>query len=221
MLRRTLLLTAFIFAATAGHAVAQTEPQTILTWRATTYVPGFYGGKTLPVPGSKIVVGLDLLQSGRPANLSGKTIYWYLGDKFIAGGVGLTRLALTVPDTLVSTIQVRAALPEDGIAKTLTIPVSEPRAVIQPPSPDRRVHSSTFSLTAWPYFFNVSSAGQLTFDWKLAGQDASSSGDPDKLDVTVTAGTRKGSAFPITLRIANPGKSFEFARGELTFTFDP
>jgi hypothetical protein len=216
-----VLLAVLLFAAKTAQGDTSGTP--LLTWRAVSFTPSFYAGRALPISGTKIIAAVDMIDGGKPVSLSNQTIYWYLNDQFISGGVGLTRFAFTIPEGVLANIQVRAALPnyQDGIAKTVVIPVTVPQAVIESPVTDRKIRTQSFSLKAWPYFFNVKSTADLNFKWLFDGQEPVAGQTPDRLDVSVAPGTAKGTVLPVSLRIVNPATSFEFGNKEASFTFDP
>jgi hypothetical protein len=194
-----------------------------LTWRAATYIPAEYDGRALPTPGSNIVVAIDVIQNGKPIDLSAETIYWYVGGSYIAGGTGLTRTAVSVPDIISQNqMTVRVSLPETlgGLARTITIPIAQPQAVITvtPPDPATANRDLSFDVEAKTYFFTVNDPDQLNFNWKVNNQAPSSFNDPMHLHINIPQGTAPGTKLNVRLKVDNITHAFETAVRELILT---
>ena len=71
------------------YVSAQSRPDVVVTWNASSYAPGGYPGKILPSVGSTIRVSFEALSDGKFLNLSKQMIYWYLNDDLIASGEGV------------------------------------------------------------------------------------------------------------------------------------
>ncbi len=222
---RGFLLALTLVAVAATPALAQTtELRPLLTWRAVTYVPDYYSRKALPIAGSDVIVALDLLDRGRPANLSSETVYWYLNDRFVSSGTGMTRISLKAPESAGrSVMEVRAVLPEfrGGIAKTIRVPIFSPEVVIDHSILNRRLTTTSFDLRAQAFFFNVSRIEELSIIWKANGKEPATFTDPEHLRVTLADNVLPRTTIPVSLRIQNPYASFEFATVETLFTYEP
>ncbi len=220
------MLLGSIFAASvfAVSAFAQTSPPQIwITWRAVTYLPDNYQGRALPVPGATVIAAVDMMEGGRPANLSGQTTYWYLNDQVLQTGMGLTRIKFTVPSgTTGGAIALKITMPDykDGITKTIRIPVSSPEAVVQE-VPGNRIQSRSFTLHALPYYFNVADPALLDVKWSVRGSAIPSSGNPFELTVSLDQEVEAGTRLPVHLRIENPDGSFEFTNQDINLLFSP
>ena len=193
-----------------------------LTWRAATYIPAEYNGRALPTPGSNVVVAIDVIHNGKPMDLSQETIYWYISGSYIAGGRGLARTAITIPDIISQNqISIRVSLPETlgGLARTITIPVALPQTVITVLPPDPAANRDlSFDVQARPYFFTVNDPSQLNFNWTVNNQAPSSFNDPMHLHINIPQGTATGSKLNVRLKVENLAHAFEVAVRELILT---
>ena len=221
-MRRTILLAAIVvIAALPFFSRAQSQPYIFLTWKAETYVPPHYPGKALPIPNSKITVAVDLVDQGRVVDLSSETTYWYLNDAFLTGGAGITRVAITAPDTLgKNTIRLRVALPnyQGGVMKSVTIPVTLPEIVIEHALPRKEVRGETLEVRGWPYFFNVRDLSELLLSWSVAGKEPEPYPDPSALRVSVRGSLPSGARIPVRFGAENPEHRFETANKADVFT---
>ncbi|MBI2623300.1 MAG: hypothetical protein HYW65_01870 [Candidatus Liptonbacteria bacterium] len=200
------------------HAYAQTEPQVIISWQAHTYTPPGYAGKALSTGGSKVSASLDVLHGGKLADLSGETFYWYLNNRLISRGRGLTSVSLRAPEELRGSFSLRVeALSYRGgaLLRAVNIPIVRPEAVLAAPFPDAKV-SSPLSLRGIPFFFNVTDPLELVTRWTVNGAPASQTGNPTELTATIQGAA--GSALSIALSFLNPAFDFEAAQASATFT---
>ncbi|MBM3256880.1 MAG: hypothetical protein FJY98_00920 [Candidatus Liptonbacteria bacterium] len=187
---------------------AQSAPQVIISWRASTFTPAGYLGKPLPTAESRIEASVEALQNGRLIDLSKETIYWYVDNNFVSGGTGIHSTFFRTPPLKFSPISLRVEIPtlKEGVIKGITIPVVFPEAVMQTPSTPLR---PPLALKGLPFFFNVDFAEILSFDWIVNGEKAAASGEPDVLTIkTVPA----GAALNVTLSIYNPFSEIEAAK---------
>ena len=171
--RLTAIIAFAIFIAAPAGAGAQTPPtQTLVTWQAETYAPESFSGKIMPTSDSAITVGVDLIDFGKRVDLSPYKVYWYLDEKFYQGAPGLSRIRFTAPHFIGETaVKVRVLIVDykSGVGKTVNIPLVVPEVVIQSSNPGLAASAVPFTLQAYPYFFNVQSAFDLNYSWKLRG----------------------------------------------------
>ena len=97
--------------AVSYFASAQTRPQIVISWRAESYAPPAYSGKILPTAGSPITVSFDVIDGGKPANLSGQIIYWYLNSDLIENRNGVQSVTFNAPSRAPSILELRIELP--------------------------------------------------------------------------------------------------------------
>ncbi len=195
-----------------------------LTWRAATYVPADAAVRPLPVPNSKIIAALDVIENGIPVDISKQTVYWYVNDTLATGGVGLSRVTISVPNALGGdSFTLRASLPDykGGLGKTIEVPVVNPLVVIRGTNAEGTIENSPFLVWAKPYFFDVNSIDELAVSWKVNGVAPQSYRDPFILNVSLDKDTPTGSAITFDVRITNPAKVLEFATARTAFTFTP
>lgn len=206
-----LLACAFIAAAHGGalnRASAQGTPAKLLvTWQADTYVPDGFSGKVMPSSDSQIVIGVDLINSGKRVDLSPYKVFWYIDEHFYQGAAGLARISLAAPHLIGEnfiTVRVLITNYGTGVGKTITIPVVAPEVVIQSSAPSLAASAAPFTLQAYPYFFNVRDLSQLSFSWSLNGQNV---GNQNPFVATREMADKGPSQ--IQLSVSNPARLIE------------
>ncbi|MDE2019659.1 MAG: hypothetical protein KGJ13_04940 [Patescibacteria group bacterium] len=206
-------------------ASAQTSgPQFLLTWAAqNSYIPPDYAGKALPNQGSKITASVALVgANGQLVNIKNQTIYWYLNDAFVGGGIGMQTVTLTPFAGAPAYMTLKVELPDYNgnlLAHSIQIPVIKPKAVIEIQHVNGQFSSNPLVLTGTPYFFNITDPSQLSYQWSVNGQTPSSAENPETLQVNLSQGTPSNSVFAITLSITNPTDAMSAADStNLTYT---
>lgn len=216
-----IILAGVVSLGLALGAKGQTAPSVWITWRAATYTPADYRGRTLPIDNSNIVAAVDVLDRGRFVDLSQQTIYWYVNDSYVNGGTGMTRTVISVPGAADrGGLSIRVSLPDyaGGIAKTMPISVLSPQVIIQAPATES---SNKFTIRGLPFYFNVDSKNNLNFAWDVAGNKPSTYNDPELLNITLDSATRGGTNIPISLNVTNPNGTFETAEANVSITYQP
>jgi hypothetical protein len=226
-----LLLVIFFFGTgLTSKSRAQTpEPKFLVTWRARSYVPSQYKGKTLPTLGSQITVAFDAINQGKVVDLSKRTIKWYLGENILGSGKGMQTITVLAPfdnyGTMSLTIELSSCtdydcknklLPDSMIIKSLDIPIVEPEAVIEAPFPGGVFSSYLPQVKGIPYFFNISSPSQLTFTWNVNGETPQNAEDPSNLTISLNQDVQPGSTVDVGLTLRNPNNVLTFAEAEST-----
>lgn len=198
-------LTLFISSYSVASAAA---PQFFATWRAESFTPSWYAGKTYPTKGTPVRVSFELIDSGKIADLSNTIVRWYVDDTLAKNendGRGIKTLAFSVPDYAGQETQVRISIPSyrggDSLNSIVHIPVQSPRIVIDAPYPDRQIAAGDTAFTLVPFFFNISTLDNLTIGWSANGtasqaQGASSAAFTFRLDPKTPSG------FGVTLQAA-------------------
>lgn len=225
MLRSRLAV--FLIVGTAVGAVyfyahAATGPFFLITWKTGTYVPSTYTGKALPIPHSPVTVSFDVIRDGKPVNLSQNLVYWYLDDELIQSGRGIQQITVTAPEAPQRSMDVRVELPDYGngsLLETVTIPVVQPKIVIDAPYPSGRFTANAFGLSAAPYYFNIHSPAELALQWIVNDAPVSSDGDRTKLTVAMGDTAKPGSTFDVRLNAKNPRIFLEGNSSEITLTY--
>ena len=180
-------------------------PKVFLTWKTNTYVPSGFPGKAMPTAGSQIIASAELVDNGKPADLSKQNVYWYQNNNFIAGGYGLQTVTFRAPDIAGGTIDLRVEFPnysKGAQLKTIAIPIVKPEAVIESPFPYGKFSSSPIQLLGQPYFFNADTISKLNFNWTVNGQVPSGAENPQNLNVKFNS-MLPNSALSISFSIEN------------------
>lgn len=205
-------------------AKAQTaQPQLLITWKAgDSYAPTSYVGKVLPNITSQITASVQAFSGGTPINLSGQTIYWYLDDNLLGGGVGAQQTTFqpygTAPNTLTLRVEV-PNYPGGLLIHEIDIPVVQPQAVIEAPYPQNQFSGTQVNLLAVPYFFATTSSDALAYSWSVNGQNTPGTENPNSLQVNMPASTDPGFSLGVLLTIQNPIDSSS-ATGQLNLTYE-
>lgn len=149
---------------------AQAAPEFMATWQAFSYTPADYEGRTLPNGETPIEMAFELLENGRPANLSRTEVRWFVGSNLIASGTNLRAILFTPPALNRDAHRIRIEIPNfrgSSLTHRFTIPVVNPEIIIETPI-DIATRRAIF-FTARPFFFNVTSLSQLAFTWNING----------------------------------------------------
>lgn len=193
-------------------ATAQTsQPQFIVTWRASkSFAPSSYQGRILPNQGSSITASLGLISQGKFVNLNSQTIYWYLNDNLLGGGVGKRQITFQPYGGAPNTLALKVELPNYNgglLLHQIAIPIVQPTAVIRAPYPNEQFSGSSVAVQALSYFFNASSAASLAFSWSVNGQAAANAENPSSAQINFTADPPVGSVTNVSLTVRNPSDS--------------
>jgi hypothetical protein len=197
-------------------------PQLFVTWRAATYTPADYQGKALPTWNSLVTISFELLSNGKPVDLSKQTVYWYLSDSLLKGGVGLQTLSLVTPQNSQDTLSLKVEIPNFGgnmLDKDINIPIVAPRAVVNAPYPEGKFSVTSAEVQALPYFFNVQDPLALSYDWNVNGATPPGAEDPTVLTTTINSDAPSGANLNIILFIKNPKNDSETAASNINLTY--
>ncbi len=194
-----------------AQSVPAAAPKIFLTWRTNTYVPSGFSGKAMPTAGSQIAASAELIDNGKPVNLSKQNVYWYQDNNFIAGGYGSQAVVFRAPDVAGGTIDLRVEFPnysKGAQLKTIAIPIVKPEAVIESPFPYGKFSSSPIQLLGQPYFFNADTISKLNFNWTVNGQAPSGAENPQNLNVKFNS-MSPDSALSVSLSIQNTDSRYQ------------
>jgi len=212
----------------SGPALAQTSagPQFMITWQASgSYVPPGYIGKALPNQGSKISASVALVSNGQLVNLGKRTVYWYLNDTLIGGGIGVQNISFTPFGGAPNFMTLKVEIPNYNgnlLLHAIQIPLVEPKAAIEAQHVNGKFSSNPLALTGTPYYFNTADPSSLTYQWSVNGQSPATAENPQTLQVNLDQGTPSGSSFAVALTIANPADTMTAAdTANLTYVKQP
>lgn len=145
------------------------------SWQTKTYTPDWYIGKALPTYQSFINVTFELIEDGKPADLSKTIVRWYVGDvlyKNELNGLGIKNITVYNQKYGGDVTDIKISLPEyktGVLEKTISIPIKDPEVVIDVPFFEKRVPKGENKIFAWPFFFNTLVAGNLNLQWTVDG----------------------------------------------------
>lgn len=198
-----------------GLAKAQSIPEFMITWKADSYTPSDYQGKILPSPGSAINLSLELINNKQLVNLSDYEIRWFINNKLQAKNWGLKNLTYKIDELeredqniLIKIMNYQGK----DLEKLITIPLVMPEVIIRP------INIGLFK--ALPFFFNVTSPNQLSFNWLINNQAPDKDGeDPNLLKLSNIQEAPPDFPTNIVINIANTLNKLENAKGILNFKF--
>jgi len=205
-------------AAAAAQAVLGTEG--ILTWQAESYVPQGYRGKALPTQSSFVKAAFELLENGKPADLSNRELRWFLNDTLFAKGrtIKTIRFQASIGNDNSHFVRVQVT---DGrnilFEKATEISVVRPRVNILPPFRENKIDRGTHEFNVIPFFFNVRSLSDLFFTWTVNNQTPSAEGvdEPSKLSVPIASDVPAGVPLTLSVFVSNKSDPLESASREL------
>lgn len=114
-------------------AFALGAPTGIITWKATTYSPKGFSGRSLPPAGAPIDAHVTLTDTGTIADLSEAMIRWYANGELLTSGIGKTSFSFVAPGAGQDMVQIRVSLPDYAASPIDTfrdIPVVRPDIAI-------------------------------------------------------------------------------------------
>lgn len=177
----------------AGQARAETEIWT--TWHAKNYVPASYKGRALPSYKSPVVVTLNLIEDGRPADIRKNEITWVINGRYVQSGTGMSRITFESGRQEIQKIDVTIAkYKNQNISKLIIIPTAKPEIIVDLPSINRTVKRGDNIINALPYFFNVDTLGDINLEWRTFGETFAGSGNTAGSITLNTSNESAGSA---------------------------
>lgn len=217
-----LFLISFVSLSLFKNAKAASTPQFLVTWKSTaSYVPPGYSGKALPSYGSKVTADFELVSNGKILDLSDQTIYWYLNDTLIGGGVGVQQLTFPLYGTPPNSLDLRIELPtydsNQYLIHTVEIPYANPSVVLYAPYPNGNFSTNPVDFTALPFFFNTSSS-HLSYTWTVNGETGANAENPETAQITLPKGTASGASITVSIAIQGSTGS-DTANTQSTLTY--
>jgi hypothetical protein len=141
---------------------------------------------------------------------SRQTIYWYLNDTLVGGGIGVQQVAFPPLGDAPNTMNLRITIPNYNgatLVQAINIPMVLPRAVIYAPYPNGQFSQNPLTIQALPYFFNISNPSTLAYSWSVNDQSGSNAENPQEAQISLPKGTPSGTSLAVSLNIENPGDS--------------
>jgi len=192
----------------------------IVSWKSGSGVPMWYQGKSLPTYQSPIAFSVVAVGKGSSAgqiiSLKNTQIKWSVNSKYIGGGQGVQTViynnkTIFPGGDLNVSVSVESQDSQTGskffVTKYFTVPIVEPKVIIQG-APFNYLFSSgaDIVLNAIPFFFNVSSTDDLTFNWSINGQKKTEADNTSSISIHV--GDTTPASARIDLSVTNPSGSF-------------
>lgn len=202
---------------------AQTAPQFLVSWQANSYVPSWYAGKIFPTKDTAVEISFELLDDGKPANLSKIAIRWYINDKLVkneSDGLGIKYLKFIANDYPGQDTEIRISIPSyknfGPLDEIITIPIVKPQAVIVASYPNKEIIAGKSVFEAIPFFFSVKDSKKIFYRWFVDNREVSDLGDNFKvLDLNIPSEAPKGTIINVKAMIKNLFKDLEFASANL------
>ncbi len=209
------------FMSQIGHAqiAAQTIPQFLVSWQADSYAPAWYQGKIFPTKDSQVDVSFELVDNGKPADLSKTAIRWYINDKLVKNekdGLGIKYLKFIAADYPGQKTEIRISIPSyknfGPLDKIISIPIVKPEAVINAVYPKGEIIAGQSVFEAIPFFFSAKNLNQIFYRWFVDNKEVSDLGENfNILDLNIPLEAPKGTVINIKTTIKNLFKELEFA----------
>ncbi len=209
-----------------NFSYAQVIPQFLISWEAQNYVPDWYAGKILPTAGTNIEVSFELIDNGKPADLSDVKVRWYINDKLVKNennGLGIKKINFITPNYFGQETEVRIAVVDYAnigfIDKMINIPIVRPEAVVSAPYADNKIKTGESIFELFPFFFTTDNKENFSVQWSvLDKQPKSQKDDPFRLSLNVDPQTPVDSIINLSVVINNITKTLESASKTINLT---
>jgi len=218
-----LILTINSLILLTSQANAQTAPEFLISWKALSYAPASYQGKIFPTNNTPAEVGFDVIDNNKVINLSKSEINWELNGKFLTSGIGL-KTARFNSGAQEQTIRITILDYKDqNLISTVLIPSFRPEIIIESKILDKKIKGEEHDFTALPYFFNIVNSSELSFNWKINGDQISgSAGNPGALSLNLGSRAQSGNVdIILSVIVKNIFDEFESAIKKSYFTAAP
>lgn len=123
----------------------------------------------MPSFGTKIYLALEAIRDGKLLDLSSTPIEWRKNGDLIKRGSGQNEAVVSFSETdATGFVSVSATFEDKTIQKSISIPVTDPKLVLEIPFYKNIVPKNTdISILAMPYFFNTTSFNDFSFSWQV------------------------------------------------------
>ncbi len=218
----------------ANLSSAQTQPQFMISWKAYNYAPSWYQGKNFLIYSTPVEIAFELLENDKIVNLSNYEIRWYINNSLFIKGQGIQTILFSPKNQAGNNIEVWISIVNynsingtctscggKDLNKIIYIPVKNPEVIIDSPYLTGTVKiGGAYKIKALPFFFNVNSLKNLSFDWLVNNQTVFS-GDgqsPDVLNLNVSTSTPSGLQIDVNVAVSNVLDTIESAAKKLKLT---
>lgn len=152
-----------------SFSVKAADPELIVTWKADNFYPTSYTGKAIPSYGTKIYLSVEAIQDGKLLDIKKSTIEWRKNGERIRKGEGEKEAVLVFSENdRTNFVSVSVDINNTQIQKSITIPTTEPKLILEVPYLNNIVPKNTdISITAVPYFFNAKTFDDFNFSWQI------------------------------------------------------
>jgi hypothetical protein len=216
---KKIVFVAVLVFSMAGVVGAQTQTgQAIITWHANNFYPSDYEGKPLATQNTSVSLSVAVVRNGKPLDLSQATITWYVDEKFLNEGKGLTRTTMSATKTYGDQhlVRVRVLSGNDSYESSINLPIAKYQVVVPVPLPNQAASGGAeISLQAVPYFFNANTLADILFSWQVNGENLS--GNDSQLNLkTVSPQSEAERTVQINVLGQNQKNALEFSRYRTT-----
>lgn len=202
-----------------NFSCAQSTPQFLISWEAKNYVPDWYSGKILPTAKTNVEISFELIDNGKPVDLSGVKVRWYINDKLVKNennGLGIKKINFITPNYFNQEAEIRIAVVDYAnvgfIDKLIDIPVVRPEAVINAPYADNKIKTGGSIFELFLFFFTTNNKENFSIQWSvLDKKPKSQKDDPFKLDLNVDSQIPVDSVINLSVVVNNIVKTLESA----------
>lgn len=209
-----------------NFSYAQAVPQFLISWEAKNYIPDWYSGKILPTAKTNVEVSFELIDNGKPVDLSGVKVRWYVNDKLVKNennGLGIKKINFTTPNYFGQEVEIRIAVVDYAsvgfIDKLIKIPVVRPEAVINAPYADNKIKTGGSIFELFLFFFTTNDKENLSIQWSvLDKQPKSQKDDPFRLNLNIDSQTPVDSVINLSVVVGNMIKTLESASKTINLT---
>ena len=207
-MKRAIILIFFTLGITFAP---KTFAYVLLTFQTENYSPSFYIGKNLPITGSKINLGAELVLNDRIQDLKNYKIYWYLDGKLFARGYGLKQTSFVVGNTsgYNNLINIEIKKGSKSYESSLVIPIKSPSVIMK--HPDFLMEKNNI-FQAFPYFFNVDNLNELNFNWII--NEKEKEGD-NILNLNFSNYPMKSQKIDVSVKVSNKNNYLEIGKSKM------
>ncbi len=165
-------------AMSTSYAQSTKQGDIILSWRAINFFPADFTGKAAASPFSPVEASVSFVENGKIQDISKSLISWKLDNKYLASGTGMQNATFNVQKSKgdFHILSVSISQNSSELKESIIIPVGQQTIIIELPFPGNTIPSGNEStITAIPYFFNISSLKDISFFWQINNDKKSGS----------------------------------------------